>query len=83
MSDTYTVTQADKDAADKWMSATPAYGIVTALARHRTEAITTLQSQLAEARDEALEEAAGIAEDKFGDVEIAQAIRALKDQSSE
>tara|TARA_R110000796_G_scaffold3212_3_gene12284 strand:+ start:3132 stop:3383 length:252 start_codon:yes stop_codon:yes gene_type:complete len=83
MGDTYTVTQADRDAADKWMNSTPAYGIVTAFARHRTEAITTLQSQLAEARAEVLEEAAKVARPMFCGVTVAHAILALKDTPHE
>jgi hypothetical protein len=76
MTDTYTVTQADRDAA--WNNQDTVYKTLTdaerktrwmrgdydhntaiqAFARHRTEAITTLQSQLADAR-EALKRIAG------------------------
>jgi hypothetical protein len=97
MTDTYTVTQADRNAAayfgltnhmlsprsyvdlrgggewDEWP-------LVQALAKHRTEAITTLQSQLAEAR-EALADIAGTGSPDFLSHSQKVARAALKDQS--
>jgi hypothetical protein len=76
-----------KQAIDNSITRLRALHVLDALVPEAAEAITTLQSQLADARAEALEEAAARAErfdaphlNGVGE-RIAQAIRALKDQS--
>jgi hypothetical protein len=87
MTDTYTVTQADRDCLHA-MNIPASADDLLIVARHRTEAITTLQAENARLR-EALEEAGGILDNanigKASKIDKAHAVikAALKDQSND